>query len=190
MLSSSVRKFTNAPEFMHSIEFVLNGRKVELEEGSFDPTMTLAEWLRLDSTGLKGTKIGCAEGGCGACTVLVSNMDPITKTIRHRSVNSCMMLIGQAHHQTITTIEGMGTVESGLNPIQKAIVEHHGTQCGYCTPGFVMNTIALLRENPDPTDDDIRAFLAGNLCRCSGYEGQLRAIRAFLNSRKGGEGRE
>lgn len=171
-------------QYSNCIEFVLNGKKMVLEEGSFDPTMSLASWLRLDETNLKGTKIGCGEGGCGACTVLVSSFDPITKTIRHRSVNSCLMPVAQVHHQTITTVEGLGSVETGLNPIQQAFVEHHGTQCGYCTPGFIMNGYSLLLENPTPTTHQIDEHFDGNLCRCTGYRGIQEAMREFSTDNK------
>jgi len=182
MLQSSLVR--HSTQFKNAIEFVLNGKRVCLEEGSFNPTESLASWLRSDDTNLKGTKIGCGEGGCGACTVVVSSFDPITNGIRHRSVNSCLMPLAQVHHQTITTVEALGTSQTGIHPIQKAIVEHHGTQCGYCTPGFVMNGYGMLLENPNPKAHEIDENFDGNLCRCTGYRGIIESLREFSTDKK------
>ncbi|KAH0790409.1 xanthine dehydrogenase isoform X2 [Histomonas meleagridis] len=179
MLSSlSSGAFTRASS-QKTLEFVLNGKKVKLEEGKFNPLMSLTSYLRSDKVNLKGTKYVCGEGGCGACTVVVSKYDPITKKIKHRPVNSCLMPLGQAHGTSITTVEALGSVKKGLHPIQKQFVDHHATQCGYCTPGFVMNTYSLLLNNPNPTEKQIEEQFDGNLCRCTGYRSISDAIREF-----------
>ena len=154
------------------INFVLNGRPVT---AAVRPDTLLLDLVR--EKGCLSVKRGCETSGCGLCTVLLDGAP----------VLSCSVLAARADGHRVDTLEGL---QEEARPFAEFIADQGAEQCGFCNPGFVMNTIALLRENPDPTDDDIRAFLAGNLCRCSGYEGQLRGIRAFLNSRKGGEGRE
>lgn len=124
---------------------------------------TLAEVLR-NKLGLLGTKIGCNEGECGACTVLVDG----------RSVTSCLMLACQADGCEITTIEGLS--KNGEHPIQQAFVETGAIQCGFCTPGMIMSTAALLKEHPNPTEEQIRKGLVGNLCRCTGYQKIFEAV--------------
>ena len=153
------------------INFVLNGRPVT---AAVRPDTLLIDLVR--EKGCLSVKRGCETSGCGLCTVLLDGAP----------VLSCSVLAARADGHRVDTLEGL---QEETRPFAEFIADQGAEQCGFCNPGFVMNTIALLRENPDPTDDDIRAFLAGNLCRCSGYEGQLRGIRAFLNSRKGGEGR-
>ena len=154
------------------INFVLKGRPVT---AAVRPDTLLIDLVR--EKGCLSVKRGCETSGCGLCTVLLDGAP----------VLSCSVLAARADGHRVDTLEGL---QEEARPFAEFIADQGAEQCGFCNPGFVMNTIALLRENPDPTDDDIRAFLAGNLCRCSGYEGQLRGIRAFLNSRKGGEGRE
>ena len=153
------------------INFVLNGRPVT---AAVRPDTLLIDLVR--EKGCLSVKRGCETSGCGLCTVLLDGAP----------VLSCSVLAARADGHRVDTLEGL---QEEARPFAEFIADQGAEQCGFCNPGFVMNTIALLRENPDPTDDDIRAFLAGNLCRCSGYEGQLRGIRAFLNSRKGGEDR-
>ena len=153
------------------INFVLNGRPVT---AAVRPDTLLIDLVR--EKGCLSVKRGCETSNCGPCTVLLDGAP----------VLSCSVLAARADGHRVDTLEGL---EEEARPFAEFIADQGAEQCGFCNPGFVMNTIALLRENPDPTDDDIRAFLAGNLRRCSGYEGQLRGIRAFLNSRKGGEGR-
>lgn len=134
----------------------VNGDRYELEAGI---TATLAEVLR-EELGLTGTKVMCNEGDCGACTVLING----------RPVLSCMTLAIDAENKDIVTIEGLADRATGdLHPIQKAFVEHSGMQCGVCTPGMILTTKALLDENPDPTEDEVRKALSGNLCRCGNY---------------------
>ena len=145
---------------MMDIELTLNGKKVT---GSIEPDMLLIDFVR--SKGCYSVKRGCETANCGLCTVL---MDKVP-------VLSCSILAARASGHEIQTLEGL---QDEAEEFVGFIADQGAEQCGFCKPGFVMNTIALLRENPDPTDDEIRAFLAGNLCRCSGYEGQLRGIRA------------
>ena len=150
------------------IKITLNGKPIH--------DLIEADTLLLDFVrkhGCYSVKRGCETANCGLCTVLMDD----------KPVLSCSMLAARADGHKITTLEGLQAEAEAF----AAFVANQGAdQCGFCNPGFVMNTIALLRENPDPTDDEIRAFLAGNLCRCSGYEGQLRGIRAYLASRKEG----
>jgi len=133
------------------------------------PDTLLLDFLRRQ--GCVSVKRGCETANCGLCTVLMDG----------KPVLSCSTLAVRADGHNVQTLEGL---QAEAADFVTFIADQGAEQCGFCNPGFVMNTIALLRENPDPTDDDIRAFLAGNLCRCSGYEGQLRGIRAYLDSRK------
>ena len=148
------------------IKLKLNGRAVT---GSVDADTILLDFLR--QKGCLSVKRGCATSNCGLCTVLMDG----------KPVLSCSMLAARADGHEIYTLEGLQEEAAEFTGF---IADQGADQCGFCNPGFVMNTIALLRENPDPSDDEIRAFLAGNLCRCSGYEGQLRGIRTFLESRR------
>jgi carbon-monoxide dehydrogenase small subunit len=133
---------------------------------------TLADFLR-DDLSLTGTHLGCEHGICGACTVLVNG----------RAVRSCLMFAVQADGADVTTIEGLSHRDGGLTPIQAAFQAEHGLQCGYCTPGFVVSVHAFLAEHPNPSDDEIRGALSGNLCRCTGYQGIIAAVRrAAANS--------
>ncbi len=145
-----------------NIRLTVNGTAVERD---VDAETRLLDFLRVDLQ-LTGTKEGCGEGECGACTVLVDGLP----------VNSCLVLTAQADGAEILTIEGLARGDD-LHPIQQAFVESGGVQCGFCTPGFIMATHALLQENPDPTDEEIRAALEGNLCRCTGYEKIVEAVR-------------
>lgn len=149
------------------IQLTLNGRAVADTVGA---DTLLLDFLR--SHGCYSVKRGCETSGCGLCTVLMDG----------KPILSCSMLAARAHGRSIQTLEGL---QEEAADFVGFIADQGADQCGFCNPGFVMNTIALLRENPDPTDDEIRGFLAGNLCRCSGYDGQLRGIRSYLNSRKG-----
>ena len=145
------------------IRLTVNGRHVERET---DAQTRLLDLLREDLA-LTGTKEGCGEGECGACTVLIDG----------RAVNSCLVLAVQADGKTVLTIEGLAQGEA-LHPIQQAFVEQGGVQCGFCTPGFIMSTYALLQENPSPSDEEILTALEGNLCRCTGYTKIVEAVRA------------
>jgi carbon-monoxide dehydrogenase small subunit len=148
------------------IKLNLNGRAVT---ASVEPDALLIDFLR--EHGCLSVKRGCETANCGLCTVLMDGT-PIL---------SCSMLVARADGHSIQTLEGL---QDEAKEFVGFIADQGADQCGFCNPGMVMNTIALLRENPDPTDDEIRAFLAGNLCRCTGYQGQLRSIRNYLDSRK------
>lgn len=183
MLGQITRTASNI-NYLNSIDFYVNGKRVILSEGDFNPMMSMTNFLRSDKMKLKGTKIGCEEGGCGACTILVSSLDPTTGEIKHRSVNSCLMPLAQAHHTSITTIEALGSLREGIHPIQQSIVAHHATQCGFCTPGFVMNAYALLLDNPNPKTKEIEEHFDGNLCRCTGYRSIIDSFREFSSDVK------
>jgi xanthine dehydrogenase small subunit len=146
------------------IRFVLNGEIVETRVA--DPTRTVLQFLR-EERRLKGTKEGCAEGDCGACTVVV--VEEEDGDLRLKTVNSCIQFLPTLDGKELITVEGLRDVDGGLHPVQRAMVEAHGSQCGFCTPGFVMSLFALYRENPSPTRRDIDDALSGNLCRCTGY---------------------
>ena len=145
----------------------LNGKNIT---ASVEADTVLLDFLR--EKGCLSVKRGCDTSNCGLCTVLMDG----------KPILSCSTLAVRADGHEIYTLEGL---QAEASDFVGFIADQGADQCGFCNPGFVMNTIALLRENPDPTDDEIRAFLAGNLCRCSGYDGQLRGIRNYLNSRKG-----
>jgi carbon-monoxide dehydrogenase small subunit len=148
----------------HAIQFIVNG---QTHSGSAEARKTLADYLREDC-GLTGTHLGCEHGVCGACTVLLDGA----------AVRSCLVFAVQTDGAQITTIEGIASPDGELSAVQAAFRDNHGLQCGFCTPGFVLSVTAFLRDNPSPTDDEIRAGLSGNLCRCTGYQGILKAIRA------------
>jgi carbon-monoxide dehydrogenase small subunit len=145
------------------IQFVLNGRR---RSAAFTADTTVLRLIR-DVLKLKGTKEGCGVGECGACTVIVDG----------KAVNSCLMLAAQLDGCAVETVEGLGTPEA-LHPIQEAFVHGHGVQCGFCTPGLLMSTKALLEENPSPSRADIANAIAGNLCRCTGYHHIFASIEA------------
>ncbi|MCO5599282.1 hypothetical protein L7F22_053383 [Adiantum nelumboides] len=142
---------------------------------------TLLEYLR--GLGMTGTKLGCGEGGCGACTVMISHFDPHLKSLVHRSVNACLTPVYSVEGMHVITIEGIGNCQRGLHPIQEALATKHGSQCGFCTPGFVMSMYALLRSRKgSPTEEEIEENLSGNLCRCTGYRPILDAFRVFAKT--------
>ena len=157
------------------LRFILNGRDVALSDVA--PDQTLLDWLRL-SRSLKGTKEGCAEGDCGACTVLVGRLTPSGGLV-YEGVNACIRFLGSLDGCHVVTVEHLAGSEETLHPVQQAMVDYHGSQCGFCTPGFVMSLYALWMKNPTPSDQDIETALQGNLCRCTGYEPILRAARAI-----------
>ncbi len=153
------------------ISFVVNGTPRELD---VEPRRLLVQALREDLD-LTGTHVGCDTSQCGACTVHVDGM----------AVKSCTMLAVQADGSDITTIEGLAPAE-GLHPLQNAFWEKHGLQCGFCTPGMIMTAADLLARNPDPTDDEIRHAIEGNICRCTGYQNIVIAIRAAAAAMRDG----
>ena len=156
------------------IGFVLNGQHVEVKSANGD--LSLLDLLR-DRLDLMGTKEGCGVGECGACSVLLDG----------KVVNSCLTPAGKVAGRKVTTIEGLaGPGRGELHPIQEAFIETGAVQCGFCTPGMILATLSLLSENPDPTDDEIKIALAGNLCRCTGYHDIIRAVRRAAGKMRGG----
>ena len=152
-----------------SITAIINGAK---HSATVEPRRSLVDFLRHD-LGLVGTHVGCEHGVCGACTVMLDG----------RTVRSCLLFAAQADGSEVTTIEGIGTDEA-LHPLQAAFQQHHALQCGFCTPGMILAAIELLRDNPDPTEAEIRVGLSGNLCMCTGYVNIVRAVRAAVGNGK------
>jgi carbon-monoxide dehydrogenase small subunit len=153
-----------------SITLNINGRGHEIE---VEPRRTLVDAIR-DNCGQTGTHIGCEHGICGACTVIV-NGEP---------VRSCLMFAVQADGKTIRTVEGLAKGDE-LHPMQRAFMEHHGLQCGFCTPGFLMLAVGVLEREPDISDDDLIDVLSSNLCRCTGYQNIIKAVRAAAAEMRG-----
>ena len=147
------------------VRVTVNG---QVREATVEARLTLADFLR-ERCHLTGTHLGCEHGACGACTVLVDGA----------AVRSCLMFAVQADGTEVTTVEGMAASDGTLSPVQAALRECHGLQCGFCTPGFVVTITALLDENPHPDEGEIRDALSGNLCRCTGYQGILAAVRSL-----------
>ena len=145
------------------VHLTVNG---EPRRARVEPRLTLADFLR-ERCQLTGTHLGCEHGVCGACTVLLDG----------EAVRACLVFAVQADGAGVTTIEGIAGPDGELSAVQQAFRDCHGLQCGFCTPGFVVSATAFLRDTPDPTDDEIRQGLAGNLCRCTGYQGILAAVR-------------
>ena len=136
-----------------------------------EPRMLLVDFLR-DELGLTGTHIGCDTGHCGACTVLLDGV----------AVKSCLLLAAQVNNSELLTIEGVSAGEK-LHPLQQAFLDHQALQCGYCTPGMILSSLYLLKRNPNPSEDEIRKAIDGNLCRCTGYLGIVKAVQAAIASK-------
>jgi len=149
---------------MTVVSMIVNGREVSAE---VEGRTLLVEFLR-EALGLTGTHVGCDTSQCGACVVHVDGLP----------VKACAMFALEAEGQAVTTIEGIAGPDGALSPVQAAFKEHHGLQCGFCTPGMVMTAEALLKENPKPTEHEVRAYLEGNICRCTGYHNIVKAILA------------
>lgn len=165
----------------NNLVFFLNGTLVSLE--NVDPTMLLIDYLRSPEVGLTGTKLVCGEGGCGACTVVMAHKDRRTGQVVERPVNACLRPLCTVDGTMITTTEGLGSTHTGhLNPIQKKIADGNGSQCGYCTPGWVMTMHGLLRNNRRPTSQEVEDYFSGNLCRCTGYRSILNAMQSFVGN--------
>ena len=145
------------------IRLDVNGRRTDAD---VEPRTLLSDFLRHD-LGLTGTHVGCEHGVCGACTVQVDG----------EPVRSCLMFAVQADGRSVRTVEALAEDGGALHPLQRAFHEHHALQCGFCTPGFLMSLEPFVRDRPDASEDEIRAALAGNLCRCTGYEGIVEAVR-------------
>ena len=156
----------------HRIRVTVNGQVYERE---VEARLLLSDFLRYE-LGLTGTHLGCEHGVCGACTVQLDG----------EPVRSCLMFAVQADGREVRTVEGLAPDEERLHPVQEAFWEAHGLQCGFCTPGFLMTVEAFLRENPDPTDDEIRDAIAGNLCRCTGYVNIIKAVRLAAEKLRAG----
>ena len=145
------------------ISVLINGREYR---GTVEPRKLLSDFIR-DDLGLTGTHVGCEHGVCGACTILLDG-DP---------VRSCLLFAVQAHGAQLETVEGLAPSADELHPLQQKFWELHGLQCGFCTPGILLTAKALLRENPEPSEDEIRQWVSGNLCRCTGYQNIVTAIQ-------------
>jgi carbon-monoxide dehydrogenase small subunit len=146
------------------ISVTVNGT---VHDSDVEPRTLLVHYVR-EVLGLTGTNIGCDTSSCGACSVHLDG----------EAVKSCTVLAAQADGHSVTTIEGMASADGELHPMQKAFMQNHGLQCGYCTPGMVMAATSLLRENPNPTEEDVRIGLEGNLCRCTGYHNIVKSVLA------------
>ena len=157
------------------IVFYVNGSRVALRDP--DPALLLIDHLR--ASGLTGTKLSCGEGGCGACTVMIASWDSVGARVVRRSVNACLRPVASIDGMAVTTVEGIGNTRAGLNPVQRRLAAGNGSQCGYCSPGFVMTAYAHLREHERPSEQSIEDLFAGNLCRCTGYRPILDAMRSF-----------
>jgi aerobic-type carbon monoxide dehydrogenase small subunit (CoxS/CutS family) len=156
----------------HTIRVTVNGKP---HERTVEGRLTLGDFLRHE-LGLTGTHFGCEHGVCGACTVLIDG----------RSARACLTFAVQANGREVTTIEGLAKADGSLNALQEAFREHHGLQCGFCTPGMLITLTELLRDNPDPSEAEVRDVLTGNLCRCTGYAGIVAAALAAAKAlRKG-----
>jgi len=149
----------------HTIEIKVRVNGID-EQAAIEPNQTLLAFLR-DTLHLTGAKEGCNEGECGSCIVLLEG----------KAVNSCLTLAAEADGKEILTIEGIGDSKN-LHPLQSAFLKHHAVQCGFCSPGMILTALALLKENPEPTTDEIKVALAGNLCRCTGYSQIIDSIHA------------
>jgi xanthine dehydrogenase/oxidase len=155
----------------------LNGRRIAISD--VDPKVLLIEYLRSVQVGLTGTKLSCGEGGCGACTVTLAYRDPESGDVVEGPINACLRPLCSLDGMVVTTTEGIGDY-GHMNPIQTRLVEHNGSQCGFCTPGFVMCMHGMLRANPNPSYQDIEGFFDGNLCRCTGFRPILDAMQSFV----------
>src|SRR5215831_20133378 len=154
------------------VSVIVNGRGVER---AVPPRLLLSDFLR-HQLGLTGTHVGCEHGVCGACTVLLDG----------EAVRSCLLLAVQVDGADVQTVEGLAPDPDHLTPLQAQFVEHHGLQCGFCTPGILMTLTAALRDNPDPDEMEVREALAGHLCRCTGYQGMVDAVLAHVRHDTGG----
>ena len=156
---------------MTRIRLRVNGKAVV---DDVPPRLSLADFLR-ERRNLTGTHLGCEHGVCGACTVLLDG----------EPVRSCLMLAVQARNHEISTIEGLTNKDGEYHPLQQAMHDHHGLQCGYCTPGILMTMTAFLDENPSPSEDDVREAISGNLCRCTGYQNIVDAVMTAAERMRG-----
>ena len=157
---------------LHRVRLTVNGREYERE---VEPRMTLVDFLRHE-LGLTGTHVGCEHGVCGACTIIRNG----------EAVRSCLMLAVQADGAELRTVEGLAGAD-GLHPVQQAFIERHGLQCGFCTPGFLMSTVELLETTTEPSDEQIREAIGGNICRCTGYQSILESVHLAAQKMRAGQ---
>jgi carbon-monoxide dehydrogenase small subunit len=157
----------------YKISVTVNGKSYERE---VEPRLLLSDFLRHD-LGLTGTHVGCEHGVCGACTILFDG----------EPARSCILLAVQADGHALTTVEGLSPSQGELHPLQQAFWESHGLQCGFCTPGFLMTLVPFLEENPDPSEPEIRQAISGNLCRCTGYQHIVDAVKLAAERRRAGD---
>ncbi len=148
---------------LHTVKLTVNDKSYERQ---VEPRLLLADFLRHE-LGLSGTHVGCEHGVCGACTILLDG----------EAVRSCILFAVQANGHALTTVEGLAKSQTELHPLQQAFHEAHGLQCGFCTPGFLMTLVPFLQENPRPTEAEIREAISGNLCRCTGYQHIVEAVK-------------
>src|SRR6185369_5480488 len=149
-----------------TVRFILDGREVAVE--NVEPTLTVLEYLR-EVAGLTGTKEGCAEGDCGACTVVLGELVREGDSIEYRAINSCIRFLATLDGKEVVTVGALRAQDGSLHPVQRAMVDQHASQCGFCTPGFVMSLFALYLKKDAPARGEVVDALAGNLCRCTGY---------------------
>jgi aerobic carbon-monoxide dehydrogenase small subunit len=166
-----------------SIHVTVNGKSYERR---VEPRLLLSDFLRHE-LGLMGTHVGCEHGVCGACTILFDDESVQAESsapwiVSGESVRSCLLFAVQADGHAITTVEGLAADESHLHPLQTAFHEAHGLQCGFCTPGLLMTLVPFLEENPHPSEEDIRLAISGNLCRCTGYQNIVAAVKLAANN--------
>src|SRR5689334_25386476 len=159
-------------ETRRTVPPTVNGKRYQKEA---EVRLTLADFIRHE-LGLTGTHLGCEHGVCGACTILLDG----------QSARSCLMLAVQADGHDILTVEGIAPNEQELHPLQEAFRDNHGLQCGFCTPGMVMSAIDLVKHNPDPSEREVREWLEGNICRCTGYHNIVKSIKAGAQAMRGG----
>ena len=155
---------------LHTLTLTVNGQTYERQ---VEPRLLLSDFLRHE-LGLSGTHVGCEHGVCGACTILFDG----------QSIRSCLALAVQANGHNLTTVEGLAKSQTELHPIQQAFWEAHGLQCGFCTPGILMTLVPFLEENPNPSEADIREAISGNLCRCTGYQHIVDAVKLAAEKTK------
>jgi carbon-monoxide dehydrogenase small subunit len=155
---------------LHTLTLTVNGQTYERQ---VEPRLLLSDFLRHE-LGLSGTHVGCEHGVCGACTILFDG----------QSIRSCLALAVQANGHSLTTVEGLAKSQTELHPIQQAFWEAHGLQCGFCTPGILMTLVPFLEENPSPSEADIREAISGNLCRCTGYQHIVDAVKLAAEKMK------
>jgi len=155
---------------LHTLTLAVNGQTYERQ---VEPRLLLSDFLRHE-LGLSGTHVGCEHGVCGACTILFDG----------QSIRSCLALAVQANGHSLTTVEGLAKSQTELHPIQQAFWEAHGLQCGFCTPGILMTLVPFLEENPSPSEADIREAISGNLCRCTGYQHIVDAVKLAAEKMK------